>query len=130
MLRVALPCAAPPTPPYASAGTMQVNSLQPLYKVPKGIWSSETAQCLAETGLWCSRSHPAASEGDDIPYRDMPACTRSPARSAWAHGGELPSGPTCPGNPYWEHGTATEMLKSLSWPGASQHPELHLFVNG
>lgn len=29
------------------------------------------------------------------------------------HWSELPSGPTCPGNSYWEHRTATVMLKSL-----------------
>lgn len=40
------------------------------------------------------------------------------------------SGPTCPRNLHWEHGTGIRMLKALSQSGASQHPEMNHFASG
>lgn len=35
-----------------------------------------------------------------------------------------------PWNLHWQHRTGIRMLKSLSWSGASQHPEINDFASG
>lgn len=121
-------CASLPTPWYVPACRLQVHSLEPLFKVPEGIWRHGDSTVPVKDRI--------GTQGTILqPPREMifPAkiCLHAPGAQPAAWGS---TGLRCHLVPYAQ-GTCTGSTAqpprcwNLSWLGASQHPDLHLSVN-